>query len=139
MQVLAIETTGKEKSICLARDGRVIDQESFTGDLNLEFWPRLSRFLEKHKIKIGEIDLFAASSGPGSWTGLRFGLAVLKGWAVATGKKVFVLSTSEIEQNLAPGICGASVLACRCDGGVDPEKVVVHYGHLPHFQRLKDG
>ena len=137
MKVLAIETADATKSIALAKDGVLLDEESFAGDLNVQFWPRVSGLLKKNKVKISDIDVFAANSGPGSWTGLRFGLAVVKGWAVATGKKIFVMPAAELKLNLLAGHTAAAVLAGRCDRGEEPDKIKVLYGRLPEFKKYR--
>jgi len=136
MKILAIETAGEEKSIALACDGTLLAEVSFRGDLLSEFWPRLEAFLEENRVKVKEIDCFAVSTGPGSWTGLRFGIAVVKGWAAATGKKVFGLAAGETNALLLPGHSRAAALACRCKGGVDPEDLRPQYGHLPKFRKI---
>ncbi|MCX5641667.1 MAG: tRNA threonylcarbamoyladenosine biosynthesis protein TsaB [Candidatus Omnitrophica bacterium] len=96
MKTLAIDTTGEDKSVALACDGKLLAEVSFRGDLFLEFWPHLEDFLSANQVKIKEIDCFAVNTGPGSWTGLRFGSAVVKGWAVATGRNVFGLPAVRI-------------------------------------------
>jgi len=138
MRVLAIDTTGEEKSVALSCDGQLLAEVSFRGDLFLEFWPRLKDFLSANRIKIKEIDCFAVNTGPGSWTGLRFGSAVVKGWAAATGRKVFGLSAAELSARALPEKTLAATLACRCDGGVNPEDLNLIYGRLPKFRKLKE-
>ena len=136
MRVLAIETTGEEKSVALAYKGQLLAEVSFRGDLFLEFWPHLEGFLNANRVKIKEIDCFAVSTGPGSWTGLRFGIAVVKGWAAATGRKVFGLPTAEVSALALPEHTLAATLACQCNGGVNPEDLRLVYGRLLKFRKL---
>ena len=136
MRVLAIDTTGEEKSIALACDGQLLAEVSFRGDLFLEFWPHLENFLSANRVKIKEMDCFAVNTGPGSWTGLRFGSAVVKGWAAATGRKVFGLPAAEVSVLALPKHTSAATLACRCSGGVDPENLSLVYGSLPKFRKI---
>lgn len=49
--------------------------------------------LEKARLKLSEIELFAATCGPGSFTGLRTGLATIKGLAEACARKVVAVPT----------------------------------------------
>jgi tRNA threonylcarbamoyladenosine biosynthesis protein TsaB len=51
--------------------------------------------LEKSGYKLSDIDFFAVSTGPGSFTGLRIGLSTVKGFAYATGKPVVSVPTLE--------------------------------------------
>ncbi|MBU2495644.1 MAG: tRNA (adenosine(37)-N6)-threonylcarbamoyltransferase complex dimerization subunit type 1 TsaB [Candidatus Omnitrophota bacterium] len=138
MKTLAIDTTGEEKSVALACDGQLLAEVSFRGDLFGEFWPHLKDFLSANRIKIKEIDCFAVNTGPGSWTGLRFGSAVVKGWAAATGRKVFGLPAAELSALALPEKTPAAALACRCDGGVNPEDLQLIYGRLLKFRKLKE-
>lgn len=138
MRTLAIETTGEEKSIALGSDGVLVAETSFGGDLLTEFWKRLDGFLEENNVKIKDIDCFAVNAGPGSWTGLRFGVSVVKGWAAATGKKVLAMTAAEIQASALPSHTPAATLACRCQSGVNPEELVPVYGHLPKFRKLND-
>ncbi|MFH0796955.1 MAG: hypothetical protein V2A65_07860 [Candidatus Omnitrophota bacterium] len=136
MRVLAIETTGAVKSVALAEDNALLDEVSFPGDLLTEFWPGLGAFLRENRITIKDMDFFAVCNGPGSWTGLRFGLAVVKGWAVVTGKKIFVQSTPELNARVLPAHTLAAALACQCLMGQGPEEIAVNYGHLPKFKTI---
>jgi len=138
VRVLAIDTTKEEKSVALACDGRLLAEFSFSGDLFQEFWPRLEGFLKVNRIKIKEVDCFAVNAGPGSWTGLRFGIAVVKGWAAAAGRNVFGLPAGELSRLAADGKTPAGTLACRCSGGVEPEDLNLVYGSLPKFRKLRE-
>ena len=138
MKTLAIDTTGEEKSVALAYDGELLAEVSFRGDLFLEFWPHLESFLNTNRVKIKEIDCFAVNTGPGSWTGLRFGSAVVKGWAAATGRKVFGLPAVELSVLALPAKTPAAILACQCNGGVNPEDLKLIYGRLLTFRKLNN-
>lgn len=60
-------------------------------------------------IGTGDIDLFACTRGPGSFTGLRIGMAALKGMAYASGKPLVSVSTMEVLANCIPCFDGAIV------------------------------
>jgi tRNA threonylcarbamoyladenosine biosynthesis protein TsaB len=86
--VLAIDTTGKHGSIALVRGVETIAERrvhSPDGFAHVIFG-RLENLLREPGIALREIDLFAAASGPGSFTGVRVGLACIKGLAEALGK-----------------------------------------------------
>src|SRR5580700_3073788 len=52
----------------------------------------LAELLERHAVKPGDIDCFAAATGPGSFTGVRVGLACVKGLAEAVGRPAVGIS-----------------------------------------------
>lgn len=88
MLVLALDTTTRRGSAALGRDGALIDCE--VGDPALTHGQRLPgdlmRLLDRQKVALGDIDLFAVAAGPGSFTGLRIGIAAMQGLALANGR-----------------------------------------------------
>ena len=94
MLVLALDTTTREGSLALARDGRVLD--SWSGDASLTHARRLPGDildgLSRHGLTLAEIGLFAVAAGPGSFTGLRIGIATIQGLAFAHGRPVVGVS-----------------------------------------------
>ena len=92
--VLAIDTTSELGSIALAQDGRVLEQvalHSADGFAHMLFG-EIERLLARHKVKITDLDGFAAAAGPGAFTGVRVGLTAVKGLAEATGRKIVAIS-----------------------------------------------
>lgn len=92
--ILAVDTTHEFGSLALLRGACVLEEvllhapEGFSQIL----FARLDQLLRRHSVKITDMDCFAATSGPGSFTGVRIGLACVKGLAEATGKPVVALS-----------------------------------------------
>jgi tRNA threonylcarbamoyladenosine biosynthesis protein TsaB len=94
MRILALDTTGEFGSIALRENASTIVEthlHSADGFAHVVF-PAIDRLLREVKWRIGEIDCFAAASGPGSFTGVRVGLAAVKGLAEAAGKLVAAVS-----------------------------------------------
>lgn len=92
--ILALDTTGESGSVALVRDARVIEQiaiESPDGFAHVLFG-EIEAMLARNRVKIGDIDVFASASGPGSFTGVRIGLTAVKGLAEAAGKKAAAVS-----------------------------------------------
>jgi tRNA threonylcarbamoyladenosine biosynthesis protein TsaB len=95
MFILGIETSTKTGSVAIVSEDAVIAQYS----LNIEvthserLMSTVDRVLKDSGIVIADMDGFAVAIGPGSFTGLRIGLAAVKGLAFATGKPVAAIPT----------------------------------------------
>jgi len=95
--ILAIDTTHEFGSIALLNGASTIEEimlHSPDGFGHILF-EHLSRLLERHGVWVDEILCFAAAAGPGSFTGVRVGLACVKGLAEAGGRKVVAVSNLE--------------------------------------------
>jgi len=101
MLILAADTSGKQGSIALAHcfeDGKcdVIEVVSLAGGtFSAELVPQVATLLSKHGFRKQDIDAFAVASGPGSFTGLRVGLAAIKGLAEILEKPIATVSMLE--------------------------------------------
>jgi tRNA threonylcarbamoyladenosine biosynthesis protein TsaB len=88
MLVLALDTTTRQGSVALARDGSIL--AAGAGDPGVTHGARLpgdlTRLLDAHRVRIADVDLFAVAAGPGSFTGLRIGIATMQGLALGNGK-----------------------------------------------------
>lgn len=118
MKIFAFDTTAKASSVSLVSDDRVLAEFS----VNLNFthsqtiMPMCENLLSCCQIPLTEIDAFAVSTGPGSFTGLRIGLSAVKGMAFSLGKSCVSVSTLDaLAENFAnfPGIVCA-VMDARC-------------------------
>ena len=98
MKILAIDTSTKNFSLVLGRDGRIISHENAFLDkiLDKSIIPTIDRILKKAGWKIFDIDAFAVGLGPGSFTSLRVGLATVKGLAMATEKELIGISSLDV-------------------------------------------
>jgi tRNA threonylcarbamoyladenosine biosynthesis protein TsaB len=90
--VLAVDTTHEHGSLALNQ--AEISLHAPTGFAHV-LYPRLQQLLDENGVRLADIDCFAAASGPGSFTGLRVGLACIKGLAEATGKAAVGVSNLE--------------------------------------------
>jgi tRNA threonylcarbamoyladenosine biosynthesis protein TsaB len=93
-RILALDTTGEAGSIALVQHGAVVEElamQSPDGYAHVLFG-EIEALLARRRLSITDIDVFAAAAGPGSFTGVRVGLAAVKGLAEATGKKVAAIS-----------------------------------------------
>ena len=97
MRLLAIETSTILGGVALMQDSTLI-AESRTCvkvDHSERLMREIDHMLKLARISIDDVDVFAAASGPGSFTGLRVGLSAAKGLAYATGKKLVMIPSLE--------------------------------------------
>ncbi len=73
----------------------------------------IERLLARHALSLNQIDVFAAASGPGSFTGVRVGLTAAKGLAEATGRKVVAVSNLQALASFGTGALRAVVIDAR--------------------------
>ena len=93
-RIAAIDTTSEYGSLALIQDGEVREEilaESPDGFGHVIF-PRLEALLSRHGWLPEDVDCFACASGPGSFTGIRVGLAAVKGLGEALNKPVVAVS-----------------------------------------------
>ena len=111
MLTLAIDTSTKSASIALLRDSDILSEILVNLDVNhsVILLPALDDLLKLSRIEPDEIDLFACTIGPGSFTGLRVGASTVKGLALATGRPIAGVSTLEA---LAFNITGSEIPVC---------------------------
>ena len=105
MLTLAFDTTAKIASCAAVKDGRVLAEYTVDNGLTQSelLLPMAKDMLGALKISIEDVDLLACSVGPGSFTGVRIGAALIKG--LAFGKNVPCVGVSTIEalaNNLVP-------------------------------------
>ncbi|MBT1072833.1 tRNA (adenosine(37)-N6)-threonylcarbamoyltransferase complex dimerization subunit type 1 TsaB [Pelotalea chapellei] len=89
MNILTIDTSTSLASVAITRDAALVAESVFLCDrsLSARLIPEIERLLDVAGLAMEDIDLFAGSVGPGSFTGVRAGLATLQGLSLATGKK----------------------------------------------------
>ncbi len=101
MLLLAADTSGKHGSIALARCGpgiacSVIEVVPLAGGtFSAQLVSQIAALLAKHGFSKHDIGAFAVASGPGSFTGLRVGLAAIKGLAEVLDKPIAAISLLE--------------------------------------------
>jgi tRNA threonylcarbamoyladenosine biosynthesis protein TsaB len=122
MFLLATDTSGRHGSIALARaeedaqalgaieieDVEILEVIALSGGtFSAQLVPQVAAMLAKHGFSKNDIGGFAVASGPGSFTGLRVGLAAIKGLAEILGKPIAAVSTLE-----------AVALSAGCEGKI---------------------
>jgi tRNA threonylcarbamoyladenosine biosynthesis protein TsaB len=88
VNILALDTSTSTASVAITTTGTVIAESTFTchRSLSARLVPEIDHLLALSGYTIADIDLFAASIGPGSFTGVRCGVATVQGLALATGR-----------------------------------------------------
>ena len=93
MIVLSLDTSTREGSCALVRDGHVSEEAAGGERSHAERLPlSLMGLLTRTGLTIHDVDLFAVATGPGSFTGLRVGIATMQGLAFATRKPLIGVS-----------------------------------------------
>jgi tRNA threonylcarbamoyladenosine biosynthesis protein TsaB len=103
MRLVALDTTARAGSVALAIDGTVI--EARTGDASRTHGERLPGdildLLAAHGLRAADIDVYAVAAGPGSFTGLRVGIASIQGLALAQSRRVVAVSALDALAHIA--------------------------------------
>ncbi len=100
MLIIAVETSGKQGSIALCRGDRerfdVLELISLEGGMySAQLMPRIAEALQRSNLDKSKVEGFAVVSGPGSFTGLRVGLATIKGLCEVLRKPLATVSMLE--------------------------------------------
>jgi tRNA threonylcarbamoyladenosine biosynthesis protein TsaB len=95
MKILALETTEKFGSVALLDGNHILAEITLPKDRRSSqtLHPALQSLFETTQIKPNEINIVAVITGPGSFTGLRVGVATAKIFAYTTGAKIIALDT----------------------------------------------
>lgn len=117
MRVLSIDTATNLGSVAIVEDDKVVveleyDSKSSHAEVLLQY---VETVLKKAKCELSDLNGIAVTIGPGSFTGLRIGLATAKGLAIAAGKPLVGVSTLAA-LNKTPETCNVeretAVVAC---------------------------
>jgi tRNA threonylcarbamoyladenosine biosynthesis protein TsaB len=115
--ILALDTTREHGSIALVRGGDILEEVALhaPGGFAQILYGELEQLLARNEVKVADVDCFAGASGPGSFTGVRIGLACIKGLAEATGKPAVGVSNLEALARCGTAPLRAAVIDARRD------------------------
>lgn len=114
MLVLSLDCTAKSVSAAVAEDGKLLAE----GFLNINLThsetllPLCEQLLKNARISLSDIDAFAVTAGPGSFTGVRIGISAVKGMAFAKDTPVFSFSALEAMALAFEDIAGLNGIIC---------------------------
>jgi tRNA threonylcarbamoyladenosine biosynthesis protein TsaB len=113
--ILAIDTTHEFGGLALLRGPETIEEVLLHAPdgFGHVLYEHLGRLFDRHGLCAGDIACFAAGSGPGSFTGVRVGLACIKGLAHATGKPATAVSNLEALSTFGSAELRAVILDAR--------------------------
>lgn len=119
MRILAFDSTATAASVALSDDGKVLTEFFVNAGLthSRTLVPMLDAALKNTDSDLKSVDALAISNGPGSFTGVRIGVAVAKGIAFAENLPCYEVSTLEaMAYNLVLTDClVCSVMDARCE------------------------
>ena len=119
MRILGVESSATSASVSVVENGKVIALESSNTGLthSQTLMPMVESTLKKANVTINDIDYLAVSNGPGSFTGIRIGVSLVKGLSDPLNKKCVGVSTLEaIAKPLEnTGVIAISVMDARCN------------------------
>lgn len=97
--LLAIDTATKFAGLALHEEGRVWAEETWHSAMThtVELMPRIQRMLDTHQVTVESLVGIGVSLGPGSFTGLRIGLAAAKGMALPYRLPLIGVPTLDVE------------------------------------------
>lgn len=119
MKILGVESSATSASVSVVENGKVIACEASNTGLthSQTLLPMVESTLKKAAVSLNDIDYLAVSNGPGSFTGIRIGVSLVKGMADPLNKSCVAVSTLEaIAKPLEnTGVIAASVMDARCN------------------------
>lgn len=97
MKILAIDTSSNVAAAAVTCDGKLIGEYILNHKKthSQKIMPMIDELMKSAELDVSDIDLFAAVTGPGSFTGLRIGVAAVKAFAQVTKKPVAAVNTLE--------------------------------------------
>lgn len=96
MKLLALNTAGKNTQLGFVIDNKEYSLSAGFSRHSESLFPLLSEMCEEHKIALSSLDCFACVIGPGSFTGIRIGMSVAKGFGLALNKPLIAINSLEL-------------------------------------------
>ncbi|MBR3153019.1 MAG: tRNA (adenosine(37)-N6)-threonylcarbamoyltransferase complex dimerization subunit type 1 TsaB [Clostridia bacterium] len=111
MKILAVDTSSKICAVSILEDDVIIRENSLNNGLthSENFMPLMEKTLKEADLTLDDIDLISCVVGPGSFTGIRIGIASIK--AIAQIKYIPVVSVTSLE-SLAYNVKESSEVVC---------------------------
>ena len=119
MKILSVDSSSVSASVAITENGVTLAENFINNGLthSQTLMPMVEKTLKDTNVSVKDMELFAIANGPGSFTGVRIGIASVKGMADALNKKCIAISTLEaIAEPLKNEDCIAcAVMDARCN------------------------
>ena len=119
MKILSVDSSSVSASVAITENGVTLAENFINNGLthSQTLMPMVEKTLKDANVSVKDMELFAITNGPGSFTGVRIGIASVKGMADALNKKCIAISTLEaIAEPLKNEDCIAcAVMDARCN------------------------
>ncbi len=119
MKILSVDSSSVSASVAITENGVTLSENFINNGLthSQTLAPMVEKTLLDASVSIKDIDLFSITIGPGSFTGVRIGIALVKGMADALNKKCVAISTLEAiaEPLLNEDCIACAVMDARCN------------------------
>ena len=139
MNILALDTSMGACSTALLRHDGVLfaRQERMTRGHAEALMPMVADVMSESGVAFGALDRIGATTGPGSFTGVRIAISAARGLALVTGAKLFGVDSLTVmaKQALATGIAGGAPFAVA----VDARRGMLYFGLYDGAARKLDG
>ena len=137
MNILAMDTSGPYASVALMQRGTITHEENARHGLthSQTVLPMAQRALESAGLRAADVDIFACTVGPGSFTGVRIGVTTVKALAHATG--ALALGVDALEA-LAYGAAGFGGVIAPMFDARRGQVYAAAFGGGARFERLRD-
>ncbi len=107
MLILSVDSSSQAATAALMCDGELLSEytQNQKKTHSVRMLPMIEKMLLDVGVSLSDIDFFACGIGPGSFTGLRIGVATMRGFAKTLGKPCVAINSLEV---LANNVCGFS-------------------------------
>ena len=118
MKILAVDTSSEICGVSILEDDKLIDDNSLNNGMthSENLMPLISEILERNNLKLSDIELIVCTVGPGSFTGIRIGVATIKALAEVNNTKIVEITSLEL---LAGNIKNAEIKVSIIDARND--------------------
>ena len=136
MRVLAIDVSALAASAALTQDGKLLGEFFLNVGLthSVTLLPMVTQLLRHAGVRADDVDLFAVTNGPGSFTGVRIGVATVKGLAMAADKPCVGISSLEAIAYNLPFCQG--LVCCAMDARRDQVYTALFRSENGRMERL---